>query len=61
MAATPFPFLCWNPHQPTQIWMIAYNTRRWVLGDEWALWSYVGCTVSTVSAQFFDSIPVATG
>jgi hypothetical protein len=59
--ANPTPYLTHNPHVPAEIWLVDLNTRRHIGGDEYNWWNFIGCGVLSISAAWFDSIPVATG
>jgi len=48
-----------NPHNPTEIWCFAGNTRRHVSPDEWAFVQFVGGSAIRPSVDWFDSYPVA--
>jgi hypothetical protein len=54
--------LVYNPHNTGEIWRVSGNTRRHIQIDEYSFYhGYLGEGVATISAQWFDSIPVATG
>jgi hypothetical protein len=50
-----------NPFNSGEIWITDWQTRRHVLQDEYSFWTFVGAQPITISAQWFFSIPVATG
>jgi hypothetical protein len=54
--------LVYNPHNTSEIWRITGNTRRHIGGDEYSFYhSFLGEGIVSISAAWFDSIPVATG
>lgn len=49
-----------NPHNKTEIWCLAGNTRRHVTPDEWKFaHDFGGINAAPISAAWFDSYPVA--
>lgn len=56
----PYPFMTVNPHNTGEVWMIDINTRRYIAStEELGAWQYIGCQVSHIGAQWFDSLPIA--
>ena len=54
-------YLCYNPHQPTEVWSVSGNTRRHIYQDELNFRTFLGEGIFTIAAQWFDTIPIATG
>ncbi len=50
-----------NPHNPNEIWVTDHLFRRHILSDEYNFRVWCGQPLVSISAQWFDSIPVATG
>jgi hypothetical protein len=58
--ATADQLLVYNPHNTGEIWRIAGNSKRHIYGDEYGFYvGYLGEGVATITAQWFDSLPIA--
>ncbi len=52
--------MVFNPHIGGEVWATDWVNRRKIYGDEYAFWNgLLGGTPLTISAQWFDSIPLA--
>ncbi len=52
--------MIWNPHISGEIWATDWINRRKMFIDEYQFWHGVlGQNPTTVSSQWFDSIPLA--
>lgn len=63
LVATADMFLTQNPHNANQdIWRVVGNTRRQIQLDEYNFYhGFLGEGVLAIPANWFDTIPVATG
>ncbi len=53
--------MVYNPHNPSEIWVTDGMFRRHITPTEYDVRTYFGATVVSISAAWFDSLPIATG